>query len=309
VAIALFVRQDTSAIFDLVIAAGPGLIVAGLFHAAPTALNARAWQFLLPRATRPALGAMSRLVWVRESINSLLPVGRIGGELVAYRLLRRMGVRRASAAASLVVDMALSVVSQAVFALLGLGLLIAIDRSRSLVTELSAAVIVMLLLGFAFVGAQRAGAFEALTRVLDRFAAGRLGGFIAHSARIDRAARSLYQRGDSILACFVWQLAAWLGGAVEIWLALFFLGHPVEGRDAVLIEALIQAISSAAFIVPGALGVQEGSFLIVGAVLGLDTTIALALAAARRLRDLIFFVPGLVAWWRLEARRQSATRK
>jgi hypothetical protein len=50
------------------------------------------------------------------------------------------------------------------------------------------------------------------------------------------------------------------------------------------------------FFVPGALGVQEGGFLLVGTVLGLNPQICLALAGARRFRDIIVFLPGLVAW-------------
>ena len=57
--------------------------------------------------------------------------------------------------------------------------------------------------------------------------------------------------------------------------------------------------------IPGALGVQEGGFLVVGAVLGIDGTTALALATARRLRDLIVFFPGLISWQRAEARSEA----
>ncbi|HXU66473.1 MAG TPA: lysylphosphatidylglycerol synthase domain-containing protein, partial [Casimicrobiaceae bacterium] len=85
-----------------------------------------------------------------------------------------------------------------------------------------------------------------------------------------------------------------------IWLALYFLGHPRPLQDAIAIEALVQAVSSAAFIVPGALGIQEGAFVVIGAALGLDATTSLALASARRLRDLIIYLPGLIAWHRAE---------
>jgi hypothetical protein len=55
-----------------------------------------------------------------------------------------------------------------------------------------------------------------------------------------------------------------------------------EVAEAVVLESLIQALSSAAFFVPGALG--------------LDPSMCLAIAGARRLRDLVIFVPGLFAW-------------
>jgi ceramide glucosyltransferase len=49
-----------------------------------------------------------------------------------------------------------------------------------------------------------------------------------------------------------------------------------------------------------ALGVQEGAFIVIGAALGLDATTSLALATARRLRDAVVFLPGLLAWHRAE---------
>jgi uncharacterized membrane protein YbhN (UPF0104 family) len=84
--------------------------------------------------------------------------------------------------------------------------------------------------------------------------------------------------------------------ALEIWLALYFLGVQVSFTEAVVIESLIQAVSSAAFFVPGGLGVQEGGFVLIGGALGLDPATCLALAGARRIRDLLIFVPGLFAW-------------
>ena len=63
-----------------------------------------------------------------------------------------------------------------------------------------------------------------------------------------------------------------------------------------VIEALIQAVSSAAFLVPGALGLQEAGFIGIGALVGLDPATAAALAVARRVRDLLLFLPGLAAW-------------
>jgi len=158
----------------------------------------------------------------------------------------------------------------------------------------------MLVLAALFVVVQRAGAFEKITSIANRLASGRLEQAVGHSARIDRAVRIMYRRRGRIASCFLWQLAGWLAGAAEIAAALYFLGHPVSIADALAIEALIQAISSAAFAVPGALGVQEAGFLAIGAAFGIDAPTALALAAARRVRDVIVFFPGLLAWQFLE---------
>jgi len=163
-AIALLAREGIAAVADLLLAAGPGLIVAAMFHVAPMALNARAWQLLLPRQERASLRTLTWGTWIRESVNGLLPVGRIGGEVVAYRILRRSFARGSIAAASIVADMALSVVSQAVFALLGLGLLLML-RSSSLATpRLLASLAIMIAVGVGFALVQRAGALSAITR-------------------------------------------------------------------------------------------------------------------------------------------------
>jgi len=211
-------------------------------------------------------------------------------------MLRRNAVSRAEAAASLVADMALSVVSQSAFAFLGLGLLLAAGRTSTMTTQLLAAAAALLVLGGGFIVVQRAGTLAATTRVVARLFARPLRSTVRTSHRVDRAIRAVYARRRDVVACVAWQLVAWIAGAGEIWLALYFLGQPHDVYDAIAIEALIQAISSAAFIVPGALGIQEGGFVLVGAALGLDATTSLALAAARRLRDVVVFIPGLLAW-------------
>jgi putative membrane protein len=304
-AVMLFAREDLRAIVALLIAAGPGLILAALLHVPPMFANAFAWGQLLPEAQRPRLGVLAGATWLRESVNGLLPVARVGGEIVAYRYVRRQGVRRSDVAASLVADMALSVLSQAAFALLGLALLFALGHRSSATAQLLAAVVGMIPLGAGFVLVQRAGALSALTRMLDRLLAGRLGLVHSQSLRFDQTLRAVYARRRGVVVCFAWQLAGWLLGASEIWLALYFLGQPRNVLDAVVIEAFIQAVASAAFMVPAALGVQEGAFVVIGAALGIDATTALALATARRLRDVIIFFPGLLAWQRTETRSRS----
>jgi len=150
-----------------------------------------------------------------------------------------------------------------------------------------------------------------VTRLVNRAFAGRIEGAVAGSFKLDHALRGIYARRRAVAACALWQCGGWIAGSAEIWLALHFLGHGRGLLDAVMIEALIQAISSAAFVVPGALGVQEGGFIVLGAAVGLDGGAALALATARRLRDVVVFFPGLVAWHWAESRvalRESASQ-
>ncbi|RKP51812.1 lysylphosphatidylglycerol synthase domain-containing protein [Pararobbsia silviterrae] len=286
-------------ILSLMRAAGPGLVLAALAHLMPMPLNARGWQILVRGSTRPSWLQMLHCVWLRESVNGLLPVARIGGELVSFRLLRGFGVRPSWAAASIVADMQLTLISQLIFTMVGIGFLFRHADSQALqvASDLAWGVVVLLPVLILFAMVQHARPFERISRVLNHATSGKLEALVGHSARIDLALKLIWRRrGDVIRYLFFWQTAQCLATSAEIWLALHFLGADVTFAQAVVIESLIQAISSAAFFVPAGLGVQEGGFVLIGGALGLDASTCLALAGARRLRDLLIYVPGLLAW-------------
>lgn len=306
----LFLGRDLGLLFDTLLAAGFGLVWASLFHFVSMALNARAWQVLFPGRRRPSLAFTTWLVWARESVNGLLPVARVGGEVVCARLLTRWGMRGAPAVGSLVVDMTLSLATQFAFTLLGLALLATRTADQALVTRLALGTLALLPLVGVVIAVQRYGAIELLGKLFRALFRDRFIHVVGGARRLDRRVRNLYRRRRAVLACCGWQMLGWIAGGGEIWLALHFLGHPASILDAILLEALAQAVSSAAFVVPGAIGVQEGGFLLFGAMLGLTPEASLALAVARRVRDLLIFTPALLAWQALEGRwlwRRRAT--
>ena len=92
-------------------------------------------------------------------------------------------------------------------------------------------------------------------------------------------------------------------GTGEVWLAMHFLGHPVTLLEALVLESLVGAVRAAAFAVPGGLGVQEGGFIVLGSLLGVDATAALSLSLVKRVRELAFGLPGLLVWQLKEGRR------
>jgi hypothetical protein len=50
------------------------------------------------------------------------------------------------------------------------------------------------------------------------------------------------------------------------------------------------------------LGIQEGSFVALGALVGMPPDVALATSLASRVREIVSGVPGLVAWQYVEGR-------
>ena len=61
-------------------------------------------------------------------------------------------------------------------------------------------------------------------------------------------------------------------------------------------RAVGEAVRTAAFPIPGALGVQEGSFVMLGGFFGLAPGVSLALSLAKRVRELGLGIPGLIVW-------------
>lgn len=306
---ALILHDHPRTTWALLRTAGSGLLLAGLVHVLPMLANARAWQILLVGADRLGLAAMLRMVWIRESVNGLLPVARVGGEVVSFRMMRRAGLSSATAAGSLIVDLQLAMIGQLLLTLLGVGYLLTKTSSASLhlagYVTWGAAAMAPLVIGFIFL--QHAGPLERIAGLLDRFAEGKWTELVGQSAGIDRQIKSIWKQGQSVLRyVLLWYPVQCVGTALEIWLALRFLHAPIGLLDAIAIEILIQAASSAAFFVPAGLGVQEAAFVGVGSVFGLDAPTCLALAGARRVRDLLIFTPGLLAWQWLEGSAKGA---
>ena len=306
VASALIAYQGASVVFAALGTAGIGLLWASLFHLVPMIVNAHAWRLLLASRKRPSLGYLSWVTWLRESVNGLLPVARVGGEVVAVRLVLRRGQRIGAAVASIVVDMTMGLASQFAYTLLGLVLLIRYTGDRATAASIALGLLVGVPAALGFVLVQRHGLFALLAKLVRKAFGARFAGLVGGAEALDRSVRIVYRRPVRLLLCLLWQLVAYIVAAGEIWIALYYLGHPVTVADALLIDALIHAVSSAAFVVPAAIGVQEGGFVVIGGLLGLSPELSLALALARRARDLILFLPGLLAWQVAEGRRLIA---
>lgn len=296
-ATALFLWQGLGPVVGAFAAAGLGIVWASLFHLVPMAVNAAAWQVLVPkRLRRPSLAFFFWAVWLREAVNGLLPVARVGGEIVTARLLVHRGLAPVVAVASVVADVTVGIATQFIMAMVGVALLASRGADAGTVTEIAVGLLVAMPVVTALVLVQRFGVFTLFARLFRALFGSRFEKMVGGAQSLDRAVRRLYRRRAGVLACGLLQLVGWVAGAGEIWIALVYLGHPVGFDDAIIIEALIQALSSGAFVVPAALGVQEGGFLVIGSLVGVPADIALALALARRARDIIVFAPALVVW-------------
>ena len=93
-------------------------------------LSAIAWRIAMD-VDMPRLSRFLRIRWIREAVNSLLPVAQLGGNLVGIRLLAQRRVRGVLAAAGTVLDLTIEALSQFLFTLAGFVVLALIDADRS----------------------------------------------------------------------------------------------------------------------------------------------------------------------------------
>lgn len=264
-----------------------------LVHMGQLFLSALAWRLLLERAIGP--GAALRLRIVREGVDSLLPVAQIGGEILSVGLLARRGVPRPLGGAATALDLLVEGATLPVVILLGLATLWWLGGDMRALPAVLAAVALGAAGVAGFALAQRFGllrAIEALARRLPE--AMRVDGL--HAALLARA-----RDRPALGAAAALHVAAWSGGAFEVWLAFRALGHPVGAGPAFVIESLGMAARGAGFAVPGALGVQEGGFVAAAALFGIAPETALAMSALKRVREVLVGVVGL-ALWRLDYR-------
>ena len=110
------------------------------------------------------------------------------------------------------------------------------------------------------------------------------------------------------MMCCVWTTISLVGGSGEIWIALYTLDLHATFVNALILQSMVLTIRSAAFAVPGGLGVQEGGYLFVGHLLGIPGDAAFALSLIARVRELALGIPGLISWQLIEARRLLRTR-
>lgn len=227
-----------------------------------------------------------------EAVNAVTPTAYLGGEPLKAWLLQRCGIPLAPALASVLVSKTALILTQGGYVFLGL--LVALHRWRPAI-PLSLAAAVGLLLGILtfglLIGAQRRGLFGSLLALVRRWS-GRgalLASMEADLHALDDCLREFYDsRVRDFSICCALHFLGWIVGSLEVYLALWLLGHPVGFAVAFAIEALSGVAKMAAVIVPASLGVQEGGQVLIFVAFGLAAPLAVTFGLLRRGRELLW---------------------
>src|SRR5437588_6296213 len=303
--VGLLIREGAPQVGKAIASAGWAILAVITYHlCVPVFLDALAWWVLFPKIHRPPLPRIFWMRWIGESVGTLVPSAAVGGDIVRARLAAINGAPLSIAAGTVLVDLTLGVFTQAGFTVLGLALLVGVTGQKNFVrpTLVGTLIGVLGVLGFYFV--QRLGMFRFLARVVARLAnSPEWHSLVQSGETLDRTVRTLYARRHALVMCCVWTTISLVGGSGEIWIALYALDLHATFLNALILQSMVLTIRSAAFAVPGGLGVQEGGYLFVGNLLGIPGDAAFALSLIARVRELGLGIPGLICWQVIEARR------
>jgi putative membrane protein len=285
---------------------GWGFLAILAARGATVVIDAGAWAALLPRSERPSLTAMVPLRWIGESINTTLPAGQIGGDIVRARLMQRLVSQPGRGAASVAVDFSLSLFAQILFTLLGFVLLASRGDSAGWWWAAISAALVPLFALFCWELLVRRRLLAATERFARRLNQHRLAAALQRLGE----ALALVARGRAMLAgALGLHIASFFAHAGETWLTLLLMGASPGFGGAVLLESLGLAARSAAFLIPSGWGAQEATLIALASVTGLTPDTALALGLVKRAREYAIGLPGLAAWGVLERRLAGRNRR
>ncbi len=232
---------------------------------------------------------------VRESASDVLPFSQVGGLVAGLHAVQQRRLSEPLAVASQIVDLSTEMAAQLFYSLFGVLMLVAILSHATASTRLLWSAGLALVVGTASLAA-----FIALQgRGLDLIAAV-VGRWVEDTRQradaVKAILRSIYAKPQRLAGGVLLHGLCWILSGAGSWLALGFMGVHVELWKVLTLESLLAAVKSVSFLMPGALGLQEGAYVLAAPLFGLTAEVTLAVSLLRRAKDLLIGVPVILAW-------------
>lgn len=299
----LFAWRGIAAVVGLLEEAGWALALVCLFTPPEQWLSAEAWRRLFPPAARPGRGRALWASWMGGAVNALLPVATIGGEIVKARAVMLWGAPAAETIAATTVDKTAQAIAILIWGLIGAACLTLLVGLTGTVTGvLIGAGILCAGIG-GFIAVQVAGGASLIAGRLTPWLGPELGAALTDgAAALDAAMRAIYREPRWLLASIGLRVLQRAMLAAEVVLIGALMASPIGIVEAVALKGLIGALRGMAFAVPAGIGVQEGGYVALGALLGYPPDLMIAVSLATRLREILLNIPLLLAWQAMEGR-------
>lgn len=249
---------------------------------------------------------------VGEALNIVAPFGSLGGEPFKALLLKRhYRVSFADGTASLLLIQTVNSLAQVPFVVIGVLLMVRrgiLPPALETITVAACAILV-LFMALVLVVLHRRW-LSHLPRWLEQTRWGHLLRTALQTARSieEQLAVFVRQRPMRFAIAVLFAFGNWLAGAIELYLILHFLGVPLGFGDCWVVEAMVVLVRSATFFVPAHIGAQDGAIALLCGLLTGSPQIGLAVALARRARELLWSLLGLTigGWFSLRERAPAA---
>jgi putative membrane protein len=264
------------------------------------------WYLLQPKAI--GLHRFIVLRFIREAINALFPFAVVGGDIIGARLLAQFGLAVNLAIASVLIDIFVQVVCLLIYVSAGIGIVLDVPGSHRLGTVTFAMLAIALPAVSGFFLALNFGAFDPVVQWLVTFGEKRRWLLFNHVVDLGGRLQLIWRNHRGLSGAFFVHLVTVFFGAVEVWIVFMFMGYPVTLAAAIAIESLGQGGKAVAFMLPGGIGVQDGTLIAASAIFGVPAEVALAMALIKRVPDLVLGAPSLLIWQGLEGRRLLSRR-
>ncbi len=260
------------------------------------------WYVVAPGAPPRQLGGFIFGRVMREVAADILPFAQVGGFILGVRGACLFGVSTSIAVASSVVDLGAEMAGQLLFTAVGLSVLGLHPPPRfphnvvDPISSLGLGLGVVTVAGFFF--SQRFAA-----RALTKLSAQWPKQIQTHLASVQSILTDIYRQPARVALSIGLHLVSWLTAVGGVWLTLSFMDVRMQPSMILVMESLVYLARSMAFFVPGALGVMEGGYVLLGPLFGLPAEIALSLALIKRGRDLAIGLLAIAVWQILEGKR------
>lgn len=292
---ALIIDNGAHQIAIVLTKGGFRLVLVPIVMVVPMMVDAMGWQVLISKPPRWRHFFYAR--WIGESVNTLLPAAQVGGLFVKSYILDKSVKEPGLAIASAIVSDTVSAISLLLFIALTLALMAMYGLDLRVLLPLAAGALIFCLPIYIFYRLQCGGPINVHPR-LKKWTSkiAHVAGFNNNSEGIKAQLSDIYADHTRILKSLLIQFLGWVLGTIEVWMTVHLLGGNISIVEALLLEGVGQTIRNIAFFIPGALGVQEGAYLLIGTMLGLEPTLALSISLVKRFRELAQGIPGLIVW-------------
>jgi putative membrane protein len=301
---ALIVWQGGHELFKELQTGGWPLLWVSVFVVPDQISAALTWYVLFPSNRRPSFPKVFWAAWIGAALNVLLPVAGVGGELLKARLVHLWGANGLDAVSTTIVDKTVQAVTIFFWGLIGVFCFAWVVPDHA---AFWGALVAAITLGFGiglFIlvqvkgGISRVGRLAGNSRLLSKW-----DNLIGTADNLDAAVRAIYDRPATFAASCLIRLLGRLTLVGEIYLAAMLMGDPISFAQALILKSIVSVARGASFAIPAGIGVQEGAYIAVGALIGIPPEFALALSLATRIREIVPNLPVFAAWQVIEGRQ------